>query len=253
MFEPCPLAAALTAALPASKLAPVLLLIMRRLGADDLAARPRRGSEEFGPLDTMPQHQQAADRHSSPRMPQPPRDGTSRSKAAREALVSDDCAFGLEGVGSLGRRRTSTMKAGTARLNVVLDIAHGSADSPRLKRPCEAKRSKAIGYHYGGRHPVISTSPGVVTGTVAHCASAGNMGHDDLVRPPPVPARGRSRRRLALRAFQRSAFATSAICSLSAGRLSPMKRCGDGLEVRAVVCSRTSPSAPSANLALASR
>ena len=69
----------------------------------------------------------------------------SRSKAAREGLVSDDCTLGLEGVGSLGRRRTSTMNGGTARLNVVLDTAHGSADSPRPKRPCEAKRSKAIG------------------------------------------------------------------------------------------------------------
>jgi hypothetical protein len=68
------------------------------------------------------------------------------------------------------------MNGGTARLNVVLDTTHGSADSPRPKRPCEAKRSKAIGYYFGGRQPVISTTPGVVTGTVAHCDSAGNMG-----------------------------------------------------------------------------
>ncbi len=68
------------------------------------------------------------------------------------------------------------MNGGTARLNVVLDTTHGSVDSPRPKRPCEAKRTKAIGYYYGGRQPVISTTPGVVTETVAHCDSAGNMG-----------------------------------------------------------------------------
>jgi hypothetical protein len=76
MLEPRPLVAAPTAALAALKLAPTLLLTMRRLGADDAAARQRRGSEEFGPLDTMPQHQQGTDLLSSPRMPQPRHDAT---------------------------------------------------------------------------------------------------------------------------------------------------------------------------------
>ena len=74
MLEPRPLVAAPTAALAALKLAPTLLLTS--LGADDVGARQRRGSEEFGPLDTMPQHQQGTDLLSSPRMRQPRHDAT---------------------------------------------------------------------------------------------------------------------------------------------------------------------------------
>src|SRR5271166_711608 len=51
MYESCPLLAAPMTALAPLKLAPTLSLIMRRLGADDLAARRRRGSEGFGPLE----------------------------------------------------------------------------------------------------------------------------------------------------------------------------------------------------------
>ena len=69
----------------------------------------------------------------------------SRSNPACRDLISDDCTCGFEVIASLGRRRTSTVKEGTARLNVVLDIAHDSVESSRRRRPCEAKRNKAIG------------------------------------------------------------------------------------------------------------
>jgi hypothetical protein len=65
--------------------------------------------------------------------------------AACGGLVSDDCASGFDAVASLGRRRTSTVNEGTARLNVVLAAAQRSADSSRRRGPCEAKRSNAIG------------------------------------------------------------------------------------------------------------
>ncbi len=76
MFDPCPLVAAPTAALAPVKLGRTLLLIIRPLGADDVTARRGRGSEEFGPLDAMPQHQQGTDPPSSLRMPQPRHDAT---------------------------------------------------------------------------------------------------------------------------------------------------------------------------------
>jgi hypothetical protein len=53
----------------------------------------------------------------------------SRSNPACGDLVSDDSASGFELVASLGRRRTSTVNEGTARLNVVLDTARRWADS----------------------------------------------------------------------------------------------------------------------------
>ena len=127
MFDPCPLVAALTAALAPVKLGRTLLLIIRRLGADDVTARRGRGSEEFGPLDAMPQHQQGTDPPSSPRMPQPRHDANSRSNATCGGFVSEDCTFGLDVAASLERRRTSIVNDGTARLNVVLDTAYGSA------------------------------------------------------------------------------------------------------------------------------
>ena len=71
-------------------------------------------------------------------------------------------------VASLGRRRTSTVNEGTARLNVVLDTAHRSADSSRRRRPCEAKRNKAIG-DYRGDKLAISAAPVLVLFTaLAH-------------------------------------------------------------------------------------
>ena len=72
----------------------------------------------------------------------------SRSIAPCGGLVSDDCGSGFD-VASLGRRRTSTVNEGAARLNLVLDTAHRSAHSSRRRRPCEAKRNKAIGGHCG--------------------------------------------------------------------------------------------------------
>jgi len=76
MIDPRPLVAAPTAALAPVKLGQTLLLIMRRLGADDVTARRGRGSEEFCPLDATPQHQQWTDPPSSPRKPQPLHDAT---------------------------------------------------------------------------------------------------------------------------------------------------------------------------------
>ena len=68
----------------------------------------------------------------------------SGSNAVFEGWVSDDCAFWFEVVASLGRRRTSTVNEGTARLNVVLATAHCSEDSSRRRRSCEAESNKAI-------------------------------------------------------------------------------------------------------------
>jgi hypothetical protein len=76
MFDPCPLVAAPTVAFAPVKLGRTLLLMMRRFGADDVTARRGRGSEEFGPSDAMPQHQQGTDLPSSLRMPQPRHDAT---------------------------------------------------------------------------------------------------------------------------------------------------------------------------------
>ena len=53
----------------------------------------------------------------------------SRSNRACVDLVSDDCASGFDAVASLGRRRTSTMNEGTARLTVFLDAACRSVNS----------------------------------------------------------------------------------------------------------------------------
>jgi len=48
----------------------------------------------------------------------------SRSNPAGGDLVSDDCASEFDVVARRGRRRTSTLNEGTARLNVILDSAH---------------------------------------------------------------------------------------------------------------------------------
>ena len=49
-----------------------------------------------------------------------------RSNPACGDLVSDDRASGFDVVARFGRRRTSTVNEGTARLNVLLDTAHRS-------------------------------------------------------------------------------------------------------------------------------
>jgi hypothetical protein len=129
MFDPCPLVAAPTVALAPVKLGRTLLLMMRRFGADDGTARRGRGSEEFGPSDAMPQHQQGTDLPFFASNAPAAARCDSLSNATCGDLVSEDCTFGLEVVASLDRRRTSTVNDGTARLNVVLDTAYGSADS----------------------------------------------------------------------------------------------------------------------------
>jgi hypothetical protein len=75
MFDLCLSTSAPTVALAAAKVAQTLLLLVRRLEADDVTERRRRGSEEFGPLDAMP-HQQGTDPPSSHRKPQPQHDAT---------------------------------------------------------------------------------------------------------------------------------------------------------------------------------
>jgi len=93
----------------------------------------------------------------------------SRSNTPGGRLVSDDCASGLNVVASLGRRRTSTVNEGTARLNDVLATAHRGADSSRRRRPCEAKRNKAIGTHCGGDKRAVAAAPVLVLFTaLAH-------------------------------------------------------------------------------------
>ena len=150
---------------------------MRRLGADNVTARRGRGSEEFGPLDSMPQHQQGTDPPSSPRMPQPRHNANSRSNATCGGFVSEDCTFGLDVAASLDRRRTSIVNDGTARLNVVLDTAYGSANSFRPRRLCEAMRSKAIADYCGGEQRVVSAAPPILgmrhsRPSVAQCSSS---------------------------------------------------------------------------------
>ena len=66
-----------------------------------------------------------------------------RSNAACGGLLWDGCAPGFEVIGSLGRRRTSTVNEGTARLIVLVATAHRSADSPRRRRSWEARCSNA--------------------------------------------------------------------------------------------------------------
>jgi hypothetical protein len=62
-------------ALAPAKVSQTLLLLVRRLGAYDVTTPRGRGSEEFGPLETIP-HQQGTDPPSSPRKAQPRHDAT---------------------------------------------------------------------------------------------------------------------------------------------------------------------------------
>jgi hypothetical protein len=81
----------------------------------------------------------------------------------------------------------------------------------------------------------------------------GKMADEDLVRPPPIPAYDHPARRLALPPLhaqlsrrRRSTRGARSGCLLRDGAAM-------GLEVRAVVCPRTSPSTPTANGPVASR
>jgi pimeloyl-ACP methyl ester carboxylesterase len=100
---------------------------------------------------------------------------------------------------------------------------------------------------------VMSTWAGFVTETVAGQSSAAKMVHDDLVCPPSVPACDYPARRLVICAFhaQLSRRRRSA-CGARTGYLL-RNGAAMGIEVRAVVRPRTSPSTPAANIALASR
>jgi hypothetical protein len=94
---------------------------------------------------------------------------------------------------------------------------------------------------------------GLVTQTMARLRLTGNMADDDLVRPPPIPAYDHPARRLALSRLHAqlsrrrgSTGGTRSGCLLRDGAAM-------GLEVRAVVRPRTSPSTPAANDPMASR
>ena len=76
MFGLCLSTSAPTVALAPAKVALSLQRIRGRLGADDTTTRRGRGSEEFGPLETMPQHQPGTDPPSSPRKPPTRHDAT---------------------------------------------------------------------------------------------------------------------------------------------------------------------------------
>ena len=129
-----------------AKVGRTLLLLVRRLGADDVTARrdEARKNRPFGDDATSAGNRSP----SSQRTPQPRHGATLDQTLLAGACSRTIRASGFD-VASLGRRRTSTVNEGAARLNVVLDTAHRSADSSRRRRPCEAKRNKAIGGHCG--------------------------------------------------------------------------------------------------------
>src|SRR5271166_3746022 len=101
--------------------------------------------------------------------------------------------------------------------------------------------------------PIWISSEGLVTRTVARIRLTGKMAHDDLVCPPPVSARDHPARRLALCAFH--AQLSRRRGSARGARTGCLLRNGAamGLEIRADVRPRTSPSTPAANVAVASR
>src|SRR5208282_4391264 len=100
---------------------------------------------------------------------------------------------------------------------------------------------------------VTTPSAGFVTGTIARFGLTGKMADDDLVCPLSVSASDHPARCLALYALhaqlprrRRSARGARSGCL-------PRNGAAMGLEVRAVVRPRTSPSTPAANGAMASR
>jgi hypothetical protein len=142
MLDLCLSTSAQTVALAPAKVAPSPQRLRGRLGADDVTTGRGRGSEGFGPLEAMPPHQRVTDLLSAHRPPQPRPDATLGQMLPAGAWSRSIGTSGFEVVASLGRRRTSTVNEGTARLNVVLDTADRTADSSRRSRPCEAKRNK---------------------------------------------------------------------------------------------------------------
>jgi hypothetical protein len=69
---------------------------------------------------------------------------------------------------------------------------------------------------------------GVVTATMARFHSMGKMAHDDLVLPATSFPLRLSGTPFGCMCVSRSAIATSKICSLNVGWMSPTKGCGDG-------------------------
>src|SRR5271166_6474406 len=97
------------------------------------------------------------------------------------------------------------------------------------------------------------SNPGLVTRTMAPVHLAGKMADEDLVRPPPIPACDHPARRLALPPLHAQlSRCRGSTCRARSGCLL-RDGAAMGLEVRAVVRPRTSPSTPSANGAMASR
>ena len=146
-------------------------------------------------------------------------------------------------VKSLRHRRTVSSRtpnasaiSGLVQPVSVKSTARARSASPRSREPARAKRAA-----------------GVVTRTLACIRLSGKMAYDDLVCPPSFPACGHPARRLAVYAFH--AQLSRRRRSASGARFGYLLRNGApmGIEVRAVVRQRTSPSTPTANIALASR
>jgi hypothetical protein len=119
--------------------------------------------------------------------------------------------------------------------------------------PRPGKRSRSSLSHGPPQPPKVGSGcsrGGSVTATVARRGLPGKMADDDLVYPPPVPARDHPARRVALCVFhaQQSrrrgpARRTWAGCLLRNGATV-------GLEVRATICPRIASSTPTADVAM---
>ena len=95
--------------------------------------------------------------------------------------------------------------------------------------------------------PAANGAVGFVTATVARLELAGKMAHDDLVCPPPVPPFDHPTRGLALCSLHPSYRDVEDLLAERGLDVSYEISAAMGLEVRAVVRSRTSPSSPAAN------
>ena len=132
--------------------------------------------------------------------------------------------------------------------------ASGSPTRPAASIPARSYSFVIIG---GARaacpSALLTTNSGFVMGTIARFGLTGKMAHDDFVCPPSVSARDHPARRLALCAFH----AQLSRRRRPARRARPGRLLRNGaamgIEVRADVRPRTSPSTPAANVALASR
>ena len=137
MLDPFALAAAPAVALAPAKVGQTLWVLLRRLGACTVRTCRGRDSEGFRPFGVDATSTRDGSAFLARNGAAEARCG-SRSNRACVDLVSDDCASGFDAVASLGRRRTSTMNEGTARLTVFLDAACRSVDLSRRRRTCGA-------------------------------------------------------------------------------------------------------------------